>query len=70
MFHSNILFSLSNFMGTPNSMRTLYNTSLLTDVLSHCTPSFSPACDECNMLSGEGMCIPFMKRLGLFYLCV
>jgi hypothetical protein len=26
-----ILISLTNFMGTPNSMRILYNTSLLTD---------------------------------------
>jgi hypothetical protein len=41
-------------MGTPNSIRILYNTSLLTlssciaDVLSHCTPIFSPVSDECK----------------------
>jgi hypothetical protein len=30
-FHLNILMSLTSFMGTPNSMRILYNTSLLTE---------------------------------------
>jgi hypothetical protein len=52
------LVGLNNFMDTPNSIRILYNTSLLSyilswnlrtpDVLSHCTPIFSPITDECK----------------------
>jgi hypothetical protein len=46
-----ILISLTSSMGTPNSMRILYNTSWslrIADVLSHCTPIFSPVSDECK----------------------